>query len=300
MRDLPAQITARGRLRPHPVWSRRDVMSRPDLPNLASRLIRKSPAARGIWKHTLARFPARRKAATMPNLIIAGAQKCGTTSLHNYLAAHPDIFMPHHKEPGFFLDRDDREVENTTRNRLRYDLDDARLLRLMALGYRGEPWFGDSSTYYSMHPFMGSEAAANIAERSPDARVIYIVRHPLERMVSQYLWGERNRFALGSFRDVLDARLDVYLAISAFATQARHLLTHIDAERVLFLKSDELFRAPSVVVDRAACLPGPRQPLRRRDDLRPLLRIGQPQGARPRRTALPSGDPGQDHPRHLP
>ena len=38
-----------------------------------------------------------------PNLFIIGAAKCGTTSLHNYLNAHPQIFMSPFKEPGFFL-----------------------------------------------------------------------------------------------------------------------------------------------------------------------------------------------------
>ena len=39
----------------------------------------------------------------LPNLLIVGAAKCGTTSLHNYLKQHPDIFMTEHKEPHFLI-----------------------------------------------------------------------------------------------------------------------------------------------------------------------------------------------------
>jgi hypothetical protein len=43
-------------------------------------------------------------AQTQPNFLIAGAGKAGTTSLHQYLAQHPDIFMSPFKEPNFFVD----------------------------------------------------------------------------------------------------------------------------------------------------------------------------------------------------
>ena len=39
----------------------------------------------------------------LPNLLIVGAAKCGTTSLHNYFKQHPDIFMTEHKEPHFLI-----------------------------------------------------------------------------------------------------------------------------------------------------------------------------------------------------
>ena len=43
---------------------------------------------------------------TKPNLLIIGAAKSGTTSLHNYLNQHPDIFMSAHKEPHFLINND--------------------------------------------------------------------------------------------------------------------------------------------------------------------------------------------------
>ena len=42
----------------------------------------------------------------LPNLLIVGAAKSGTTSLHNYLKQHPDIFMTDHKEPHFLINNE--------------------------------------------------------------------------------------------------------------------------------------------------------------------------------------------------
>lgn len=44
----------------------------------------------------------------LPNLVIIGAAKCGTTSLHYYLSLHPEIFMSEIKEPRFFVDAQER------------------------------------------------------------------------------------------------------------------------------------------------------------------------------------------------
>ena len=42
----------------------------------------------------------------LPNLLIVGAAKSGTTSLHNYLSQHPDVFMSKHKEPHFLINNE--------------------------------------------------------------------------------------------------------------------------------------------------------------------------------------------------
>jgi len=44
----------------------------------------------------------------LPNLLVIGAQKCGTTSLHRYLAAHPEVAMSEPKELDFFVEHEDR------------------------------------------------------------------------------------------------------------------------------------------------------------------------------------------------
>ena len=134
-----------------------------------SSLLRKSPIVRKIF---LRLFNRTYNDYTAPNLIILGSQKSGTTSLHNYLNKHPDIFMSHFKEPGYFLDKNNTIVENTSRNKIRLNLTDEELLCILRIGYKGEKYFGESSTYYSMSPIIGSEVPENIKKASPNANIL--------------------------------------------------------------------------------------------------------------------------------
>ncbi|MDN5870837.1 MAG: sulfotransferase domain-containing protein [Nitrococcus sp.] len=108
-----------------------------------------------------------------PNLIIIGAQKSGTTSLWDNLRQHPEIFMCQPKEPCFFA----------------FD----------TLYSRGWDWYsslfnpvthetiaGEASTHYSMTQTW-PKAPLRIAQHLPTAKIIYIVRDPLERLRSAWL-----------------------------------------------------------------------------------------------------------------
>lgn len=111
----------------------------------------------------------------LPNLIIIGAMKCGTSSLHRYLDLHPDISMSALKEPNFFIDS-----EATWSN-----------------WRRGIGWYsslfdptaevrGEASVNYTSLPF-SEGVAERIAETLPDVRLIYMTRDPIERAISHYV-----------------------------------------------------------------------------------------------------------------
>jgi hypothetical protein len=145
-----------------------------------------------------------------PNLFVIGAMKSGTTSLHEYLNTHPQIAMSKWKEPAFFIE------ELTWR--------------------RGEDWYlslfesdgryrylGESSTHYTRLPvFQG--VAERLYRFNPDARLIYIMRNPFDRIVSHY-WHNTQirdfRRGGGEPRSLLKAvREDPqYLAFGDYATQ---------------------------------------------------------------------------------
>ncbi len=148
------------------------------------------------------------QASLRPNLFIIGAMKSGTTSLHEYLDTHPQIAMSAEKEPGYFVEE---------------------------LGlHKGEEWYlsrwtelneqhryrGESSTHYTKLPiFQG------VPERlfgfNPDARLIYIMRNPFDRVVSHYWHAVRDVYHGGELRSLLKAVKDdpEYLAFSDYATQ---------------------------------------------------------------------------------
>jgi hypothetical protein len=107
-----------------------------------------------------------------PNLFIAGAPKCGTTSLYHYLAQHPDVFMPPVKEPRYFGE-DLRAMRRIT------NLDD--YLACFS-GASHETWIGDASPY----SLFSKTAAKEITVLSPEARVIVVLREPVSMIRSLY------------------------------------------------------------------------------------------------------------------
>lgn len=105
-----------------------------------------------------------------PNLFIIGAPKCGTTSISQYLKTHPDIFVPKVKEPHYFAN--DFNEFRTYRNLSHY----LSLYKNVV----DEKYLCDASVWY-----MYSEIAIkNISQFNPDARLIIILRNPLEMLPS--------------------------------------------------------------------------------------------------------------------
>lgn len=168
-----------------------------------------------------------------PNLFLVGAMKCGTTSLHNMLDAHPSIFMCQNpKEPAWFAGGNQSKDLSWYLERFA----DAR----------DERYVGESSTDYTKAPRLGP-VAERIREFSPDARILYIMRDPVERAVSHYWWevefsAEGRRFpeavkALGEIADV-----------GHYAKQIEPYLNAFGRDRVHVLSMEELTNAPAAAM----------------------------------------------------
>jgi hypothetical protein len=163
--------------------------------------------------------------ATLPTFVVIGAMKAGTTSLWRYLDDHPDIFMASEKELDYFV------AEKTWR--------------------KGPAWYaaqfaggashiarGEASTSYSKHPFFDGVPQRLVA-LVPDVRIVYVVRHPVDRIVSQY----RHALRAGWERVALERALELnpqYVDISSYAMQIDQYLRYIDRERVLFVVAEDL------------------------------------------------------------
>lgn len=111
-------------------------------------------------------------AAVRPDFFIVGAFKSGTTALYEYLRPHPQVFMPFHKEPNFFGD-------DLTRRYGRMSLADyLALFRDARPGQR----VGEASTWY----LYSASAPHEIAEFSPAAQIIVMLRNPIDVMYAQH------------------------------------------------------------------------------------------------------------------
>ncbi len=108
-----------------------------------------------------------------PNFFIVGAPKCGTTAMNDYLAKHPEVFIPDIKEVHFF----GRDL-NITKGALR---DEGAYLALFT-GAEGEKRLGEASVWY----LYSKTAAAEIYDFNPDAKIIVMLRNPAEMLYSQH------------------------------------------------------------------------------------------------------------------
>lgn len=131
-------------------------------------------------------------AGRLPNFLVIGAAKAGTTSLYRYLEQHPDVFMSAIKEPRFFA-LEGRPVEFCGPGDERVYDETATTLegyrRLFARAGRARA-VGEASVLYLPHP----RAAAAIAGRIPDARLIVVLRNPAERAYSAFLYRTRDGY----------------------------------------------------------------------------------------------------------
>ena len=152
----------------------------------------------------------------LPNLLIVGAAKCGTTSLHNYLNQHPDIFMCSPKEPHFLINK---EIGKQRIHKGIIDLKDYKSLFCEKdhLKYRGE-----SSVMYLSFPEL---AIKNIKRYlHDDVKIIIMLRNPIERAYSGYQHVKRyNMMENLSFEDALEIGEERYHNIKNLTPASRYL-----------------------------------------------------------------------------
>ena len=192
-----------------------------------------------------------------PNFFIVGAPKCGTTSLHEYLQRHPDVFMPFFKEPHFF----GSDLVGSRFRQFRGKPD--RYLKLFRDAL-GEKRIGESSPWY----LASGRAAEEIHGYDPAAKIIIMLRNPIDMMYS--MWSQfrySGNEQIESFEEALAAEADrrarrrirraahcitglYYREMARFAEQVPRYFDRFGRENVLVIIFDD-FRADTPVTFRA-------------------------------------------------
>jgi len=154
----------------------------------------------------------------LPDLIIIGAMKCATSTLHEQLARRRAFFMSEPKEPNFFND------EALYQGHMDWY---AGLFSAAATGQI----CGESSTHYTKLPTY-QNTARRIRQTVPHAKLVYVMRHPIDRLVSHFIhaWTEGE-----SPRDISDAVIEneEYVAYSCYARQLEPFLQEFDKAQIL-------------------------------------------------------------------
>jgi Sulfotransferase domain len=171
----------------------------------------------------------------LPNFLIIGAAKAGTTSLYHYIGGHPQAFMSEKKELSFFC-----EEFNWKRGLEWYESHFQGADSALAAG--------EASPRYTVFPLYQG-VPARIASLMPDVRLIYLVREPIERMRSQYLDNVIHRLEKDPVEEALSVN-PFYLTSSSYALQLQQYLEHFPREQILVVRSEDMRRERERVLSR--------------------------------------------------
>ncbi len=190
--------------------------------------------------------------ATKPDFIIIGAMKCATSSLHTQLAQQPGIFMTTPKEPNFFSD-------------------DSQYAR-------GIGWYealfndaqkddicGESSTHYTKLPHY-PHCVDRLSAYLPKVKLVYVMRHPLDRLVSHYI----HQWSQNVINCEINQAVDQYDELTAFSCYAKQLEPYINVygrENILPVFFEAVKAYPQRELEKIARFIGYTQPVSWQEEL---------------------------------
>jgi len=203
----------------------------------------------GIWRIITAPF------RVLPDFLIIGAGKCGTSSLYNYLIQHPNIYPAKFKELNYFVRRWTRWYRpNFPTIFLKYFVNKFRKEQFMT---------GEASPFYLLNPLV----AKQVKKKIPNVKIIILLRNPVERTFSQYSQWQKTEFESLSFEEAIksekiriieewknyfddksiSSRKHVrysYLAGGIYYDQIKAWMDIFPREQFLIIKAEDFFSEP--------------------------------------------------------
>jgi hypothetical protein len=162
----------------------------------------------------------------LPNFLIIGAMKAGTTSLYAYVRAHPQVFMPETKELDYFIDS-----LNWSKGQAWYERHFAGAGDAVAVG--------EASPHYASGHW-AEVASGHIADVLPHARLVYVLRDPLARIESHHRHAVTEWGWQGSLDQLLVERRVELIGTSKYARQIDRYLERFDREQLCVITSEDL------------------------------------------------------------
>lgn len=221
------------------------------VPALVRRIIRRS-----IWRYRQATWRGR----TLPDFIIIGAQKSGTTSLYHYLGQHPHLVPSRVKEIHWFDGGLKPDVDNFLKGEAWY-----RAYFPLRRHLDKHQQVFEASPLYLFNPLVPKR----IAELIPQVKLIAILRNPVQRAISHYYHERRIGYEslplmealraeeqrLKPLIDKEDYKSDGFIHYSYkirghYHEQIKRYLNHFAIKNILLINSEMLLRQPSVTLQR--------------------------------------------------
>ncbi len=167
------------------------------------------------------------------NFLIIGAAKSATTSLSEILSRHPDICFSQLKEPQFFSDPEWRDHLEEYHSNFKCN---ATL-------------YGEGSTNYTKRPLFNPNICEDIYEYNPDMKVIYLMRHPIDRIISQYIHLYNRGYEHSKDLDTLIRSNPNYLDTTRYAAQITPYITTFGTDNVLMLFFKDFITDPQKITN---------------------------------------------------
>lgn len=168
----------------------------------------------------------------LPNFLIIGAPKAGTTSLYEHFRSHPDVFMPRLKEPRFFC-------YGGRGDRLKYPVQTLEEYEALFEEAGDATARGEATVHYLRHP----DAAERIRDLIPDVRLVASLRDPVDRSYSVYQMNRRNH-AVHTDVSFADAVRSDPLLQDTYHDHLRRFFDRFPRERIRVILLEDLEAQP--------------------------------------------------------
>ena len=185
------------------------------------------------------------------DFFIVGAPKAGTTSLYHYLNEHPQVEMSSQKEPDYFSDKAINEQGMYYGKNRVNTLDKYESLFVQ----KESVVYGEGSVSYLFY----DNVAEDIKKYNPNAKIIIMLRNPIERAFSHYLMDYRLGLISDSFENIITKKskhknahlfYQQYIEVSKYTTQIQRYLDFFEKDSILFIDYDDFKKNVSETVDK--------------------------------------------------
>ncbi|MFW5891413.1 MAG: sulfotransferase domain-containing protein, partial [bacterium] len=182
------------------------------------------------------------------DIIIIGGMKCGSTTLHKYLEKHHNIYMSYPlKEPRYYLPFEVAKRYFDKATSLRVESREDLYKNYMLKNYNNEKLFGESSTdYTNTDNAVKYNIPLKISEDNPNIGILYIIRNPLDRIVSTYLHNKKKgRLQDFSFSNYIKKDIEgsnFVLKTSMYYYQISNYLKYFPNEQIKIIIFEEFIK----------------------------------------------------------
>jgi len=170
----------------------------------------------------------------LPNFLVIGVEKGGTTWLHTQLKKHPEIFLPNTKEVHFFNKYNSNFVAH---DYFKFGLD---WYREFFKEYEGQQAIGEVTPMYICDP----EAPLRIKQTLPDVKLIVMLRNPVHRAYSHYWMAKQKNHTKLTFKEVIEQEEPRFIQRGLYHKQLKVYYELFAPQQIMVLFYDEVFKKP--------------------------------------------------------